>query len=447
MMTKQDMLTGSPGKSLFYFAFPIILGNLFQQFYNMVDSIIVGRFVGEQALAAVGASAALTTVFIMIAGGAGMGAGVITSQYLGAKQYSNMKTSVNTAVFTLLGASLLLSIFGLIMNRKILLALGTPENILPDALLYLQIYFLGLPFLFLYNILSSMFNALGDSKTPLRLLMFSSLLNIGLDLLFVYSFKAGVGGVAVATVFAQGTSALGGLFLLRNRLKAFSAVGKVYKYKMSMLAVMLKIAIPSTLQQSIVSIGMLLVQSVVNGFGSSVLAGYSAAIRVDNLCLVPMIGIGSALSTFTAQNLGAGQSERIKKGCRSALAMAAFFALLLFLLVTVLYRPMLSLFLSGPVSSLAYQTSISYLGFIRFFYLLIGLKIAADGVLRGAGDVLAFTLANLVNLGIRVSASHLLAPIIGVQAIWYAIPLGWAANVIISGSRCISWRWVKKKVV
>lgn len=446
-MTKETMLTGHPGKSLFYFALPMILGNLFQQFYNMVDSIIVGQFVGENALASVGASAALTTVFIMVAGGSSIGAGVVTAQYLGSKRFGDMKTSVNTAMLTLLGISILLSLFGLFMNRHILLLLGTPDNILPDALTYLQIYFLGLPFLFLYNVLSSMFNALGDSKTPLYLLIFSSLLNIVLDLLFVCTFAWGVAGVAIATVIAQGLSALAGFVLLRKRLGSFSASEPVHRYNVHMLVTMLKIAIPSTLQQSIVSIGMLLVQSVVNSFGSSVLAGYSSAIRVENLCIVPMICIGNALSTFTAQNLGADQKDRIQKGYRSSLLMVTAAALLLFVLVTLLYEPMISLFIDRTSSALAYETGASYLGFIRFFFIFIGLKMATDGVLRGAGDVVPFTLANLVNLSIRVLASYLLAPVVGVQAIWYAIPMGWIANFAISGLRYLSGRWKDKALI
>ena len=190
---KRSMLEGSPGISLFLFALPMILGNLFQQFYNMVDSIIVGRFVGEDALAAVGASYSLTNVFVMIAIGGGIGASVITSQYLGAGNFGRMKTSVYTALLTFLGVGIFLGLFGFVMNRQILVWLNTPENILDAAGTYLGIYFLGMPFLFMYNILSSMFNALGDSKTPLALLIFSSVLNVLLDLWFVLSF-----GLAVA---------------------------------------------------------------------------------------------------------------------------------------------------------------------------------------------------------------------------------------------------------
>ena len=312
------MITDHPGKALFFFALPMILGNLFQQFYNTVDSIIVGQFVGEEALAAVGASYSLTTVFIMIAIGGGIGASVITSQYLGAKYYRKMKTSVYTALISFLTLSMILSVIGLFFNRTILTALNTPENIMPDAVLYLKIYFLGLPFLFMYNILSSVFNALGNSRTPLYLLIFSSLLNIVMDLVMVKGFHMGVAGVAIATGFAQGLSAVISFCLLMKTLKHYKEEERKEEkqqiYDFSMLGNMIKVALPSMLQQSIVSIGMLLVQSVVNGFGSSVLAGYTSGMRIESICIVPMIATGNAVSTFTAQNLGAGQPERVKKG-------------------------------------------------------------------------------------------------------------------------------------
>ncbi len=288
------MLTDAPGKSLFFFALPMILGNLFQQFYTTVDSIIVGQFVGEDALAAIGASYSLTTVFIMIAIGGGIGASVITSQYLGAKLFNKMKTSVYTALISFLTVSIFLGIVGLAFSGRILQGLNTPENILSDAMLYLRIYFLGLPFLFMYNILSSIFNALGNSRTPLYLLIFSSLLNILMDLVLVRGFGFGIAGAAVATVLAQGLSAVISYAVFSLKKKGYKEKtaeetqeeGKEEKrifFDIRMLGNMVKVAIPSMLQQSIVSIGMLLVQSVVNGFGSSVLAGYTAVMRVESI--------------------------------------------------------------------------------------------------------------------------------------------------------------------
>lgn len=444
------MITAHPGKALFFFALPMILGNLFQQFYNTVDSVIVGRFVGEDALAAVGASYSLTTVFIMIAIGGGIGASVITSQYLGAECHQKMKTSVNTALISFLVLSIILSMAGLLLNRTILTVLQTPGNVLDDAVLYLNIYFLGLPFLFMYNILSSIFNALGNSKIPLYLLIFSSLLNVVMDLVMVRIFGMGVAGVAIATVFSQGLSAVLSFSLLVRTLKTYDG-GKEEEsagiYDFSMLGNMIKVAIPSMLQQSIVSIGMLLVQSVVNGFGSSVLAGYTSGMRIESICIVPMIATGNAVSTFTAQNLGAGNAERVKKGYFAGMKMVAGFALVICLVLTLFHSRIINAFLESGSGQAAFDTGNNYLSFIAFFFVFIGLKAITDGVLRGAGDVVVFTLANLVNLGIRVLFSFSMAGILGVQAVWIAVPIGWTTNYLISFIRYLSGKWSQKKLI
>ena len=474
-MKKYNMLTDKPGRSLFFFALPMILGNLFQQFYTTVDSIIVGQFVGEDALAAVGASYSLTTVFIMIAIGGGIGASVITSQYLGAGLYRKMKTSVSTALITFLVLSLVLSVIGLLGNRAILIGLNTPGNILSDAVLYLEIYFLGLPFLFMYNILSSIFNALGNSRTPLYLLIFSSLLNIGMDLVMVQTFHLGVAGVAIATVIAQGLSAVISFCLLLRLLGTYrdetntktanagegkaeadgtearkaeeTDAGKRKLYDFAMLGNMIKVAIPSMVQQSIVSIGMLLVQAVVNGFGSSVLAGYTAGMRIESICIVPMIATGNAVSTFTAQNLGAGQPERVRKGYVAGVRMVVAFAVLTCLILTVFHGPIINAFLEEGSDAAAFATGNDYLTFIAFFFVCIGMKAITDGVLRGAGDVVVFTLANLINLGIRVSFAFGFAGVIGVEAVWFAVPMGWTTNFVISFIRYLSGKWSQKKLI
>ncbi len=480
-MKKYNMLTDSPGRSLFFFALTMILGNLFQQFYSTVDSIIVGQYVGEDALAAVGASYSLTTVFIMIAIGGGIGASVVISQYLGAGLNRQMKTSVYTALLSFLGVSIVLGVVGLVFSRNILTALNTPANILEDALLYLDIYFAGLPFLFMYNILSSVFNALGNSKTPLYLLIFSSLLNIVMDLAFVRGLGLGIAGAAVATVIAQGLSAVISFCLLLRALKGYAETrtvsgaadfaeqknmgevvvaqrketlrmtdGKKERpvlFDTAMLGNMIKVAIPSMLQQSIVSIGMLLVQSVVNGFGSSVLAGYTAGTRIESVCIVPMIASGNAVSTFTAQNLGAGKPERVKKGYLAAVKMVAAFAVIICVTLTLFHGGIVGSFLEAGSEPAAFETGNAYLSFIAFFFVCIGLKAITDGVLRGSGDVVVFTLANLINLGIRVSVAFAFAPVWGVQAVWFAIPMGWTTNYLISFVRYLSGKWSRKKLI
>ncbi len=448
-MQKYDMLKDSPGKSLFFFALPIILGNLFQQFYNMADSIIVGRFVGEDALAAVGASYSLTTVFIMIAIGSGMGASVLISQFLGAKEYKKMKTSVYTALFSFLAVSIIMLAIGMIMKERFLLLLNTPANIFSDSALYLKIYFIGLPFLFMYNVLSAIFNALGKSHIPLYLLIFSSILNIALDLFMVVKLNMGVGGVAIATVIAQGFSAVISFNILIRSLRNYEVLSehKVDLYDISMLKKMVYIAIPSVLQQSIVSIGMLLVQSVVNSFGSSVLAGYSAGMRVESICIVPMIATGNAISTFTAQNLGAGQVDRVRKGYRVAYGIIIAFAIVICITISLSYTQIISAFLDPESGKEAFMVGSSYLKFMKFFFVLIGFKSITDGVLRGSGDMVIFTLANLINLGIRVFVAFRFAPSWGIQAVWYAVPMGWASNYLISFLRYLTGTWGRKKII
>ena len=444
-----DMIHGNAAKSLFFFALPMIFGNLFQQFYNMADSVIVGRFVGENALAAVGASYSLTTVFIMVAIGGGIGASVITSQYLGAEEHGKMKTSVYTALINFLILSLLLTVIGLLTSERILTFLKTPENIMDDALLYLNIYFIGLPFLFMYNILSAIFNALGKSNIPLYFLIFSSLLNVGLDLFMVCTLNLGVAGAAVATVIAQGISTVVSFFLLLRALFGYPVPTreKVSLYDADMLIRGTKIAIPSIIQQSIVSIGMLLVQSVVNSFGSSVLAGYSAGMRIESICIVPMIATGNAVSTFTAQNLGAGQKDRVKEGYRTGILMVVVFAVIICAILQIFHEAVISAFLDAGSGPEAFATGTAYVSFIGWFFCLIGFKAATDGVLRGAGDVVVYMAANLLNLTIRVFVANYFAPVWGVAAVWYAVPMGWAANFMISWLWYKTGHWSKKKVI
>lgn len=447
MKTKSSLITQAPGRALLFFALPMIIGNLFQQFYNMADSIIVGNLVGEDALAAVGASYSFTTVFIMIAIGGGIGASVLTSQYLGAEKYSEMKSSVYTFLVTFLVLSTVLAIFGLAVNPVVLRLLKTPGNIMEDAVLYLQIYFLGLPFMFMYNILSSDFNALGKSRIPLALLIFSSLLNIVLDLWMVGGLKLGVAGAAIATVIAQGISVIISFLLLMRILKSYPEDGRVTLFRMDMFLTGTKIAIPSIIQQSIVSIGMLLTQSAVNQFGSSALAGFSAGSRLESLCIVPMIATGNAVSTFTAQNLGAGRADRVRQGYRTAYLIILGFGAVLLLISQLFYGPIVSAFVDAEGSPVAFQTGTSYFRFVGIFFSFLGLKAITDGVLRGAGDVKVYMLANLVNLSIRVAVAQLGSPVWGIEMIWYAVPMGWFTNYLISFLWYRTGNWKKHLLV
>lgn len=406
--------------------------------------MVVGRFVSEHALAAVGASYSLTNVFISIAIGGGVGASVLTSRYFGSREYRKMKTSVTTAMLSFLVVSLILGGTGLFFGQEIMELLNTPENILEQATEYLNIYFLGLPFLFMYNILSAMFNALGRSKIPLYLLIFSSVFNIVLDVVFVREFHMGVAGVAWATLIAQGISAVVAFLLFVREMKQYQGEKGDTRFDKEEFSRMSRIALPSILQQSTVSIGMMLVQSVVNSFGAEMLAGFSAAMRIESICIVPMAAMGNVMSSFTAQNLGAGKQERVVKGYHTGYGIVFGFGMILCVILEFFYQPLIGMFLGEEGTALAMSTGTDYLRFIGWFFTFIGLKMITDGLLRGAGDMKMFTVANLVNLSIRVIMAVTLAPVFGIAMVWYAVPVGWAANYVISFLEYRTGKWRKK---
>lgn len=424
-MKEDYLISDNPLKAILVFSLPMMIGNFFQQFYTMADSMIVGRFIGEEALAAVGASYALTTVFISIAIGGGAGASVLTSQAFGAGNGAAVKESISVSLISFLILSLVLGILGIIFTPKIINALNTPANIRSDAIAYLRIYLLGLPFLFMYNILSSIFNALGKSRIPLYLLIFSSILNILLDVIAVTALDMGVSGAAWATLIAQAVSAAISFHLLLRTLRRID--GKISRmFSFQTLRSMSAIALPSILQQSVIAFGMMLVQGVVNGFGSEVLAGYSAAIRVDSIATVPTGAIGNALSSYTAQNIGARKEERIIKGYHLSYFLIIFFSALICLILQLFNEKIIGLFLGSDGSLEAYATGIAYLRYLSWFYPILGFAFITGGVLRGAGTMKLFTIASISNLTLRVLGAVLLASRYGASIIWEVVPAGWA---------------------
>ncbi len=442
-MTKDYLITKKPLYALTLFALPMILGNFFQQLYTIVDSAIVGKFVGQDALAAVGASYALTNIFICIAIGGGIGASVLVSRYFGNGKLSEMKKSAFTAFIAFFILSIVLAAVGYFCARVFMIALKTPQEALDMAVEYLKIYFLGLPFLFMYNVVSAMFNALGKSTVPLVFLICSSVANMILDYVFVVYCNLGVAGVAWATIIAQGVSAVLSFAIFLVVLKKYD--GKADKiFDLVELKRMTHISLPSIFQQSTVSIGMLLVQSVINGFGAEALAGFSAAMRIESLCVVPFAAIGNAVSAYSAQNLGAGQVERVKKGYFAANILVGIFSILICLFLELGNGFLISLFLEGEETQIALETGCGYLRFMGWFFVLIGIKMAVDGLLRGAGDMLFFTIANLVNLAIRVVMAVSLAPTFGIEWVWIAVPIGWLANFVISFIQYLRKKWMKK---
>lgn len=424
------LITDAPLRALTIFALPMILGSFFQQVYNMADSIIVGQYVGSAALAAVGACAALTNVFICIALGGGVGAGVLVSRAFGARNYERMKTIVSTSLISFLVLSILLGGLGFVLSRPMMRLLQTPADILDTATLYLRVYFLGFPFLFMYNILSNMFTSIGESRIPLALLIFSSVLNIFMDLWMVASLGMGVFGAALATLISQGISAVFSLFIFLRRMRRYP--GRFTWFDQQALRSMLEIAIPSVLQQSTVSIGMMIVQAVVNPFGTQALAGYSATMRVENVFSLMFVSIGNAVSPYVSQNLGAKKTDRIRKGYRAALLLDVCFAVLAFGVIETLHTQISALFLGKDGTALAYEVSAGYMKWLGYFFIFMGIKMATDGVLRGLGIMKPFLIANMVNLAIRMSVALIFAPRYGIAFVWLAVPAGWLANFLIS---------------
>ena len=430
MAKDEYLVTDEPLKALTLFAMPMILGSFFQQVYNMADSIIVGQFVGSSGLAAVGACAALTNVFICIALGAGVGAGVFVSRYFGARDYGKMKTIVSTSLISFLILSLILGGFGFCFSHPMMSLLQTPDDILEEAVLYLRVYFVGFPFLFMYNILSTMFNSIGESKIPLGLLIFSSVLNIIMDLWMVAGLGLGVFGAALATLIAQGISAVFSFLIFFYRMRQYKSPFQWFDGQE--LQLMLRIAVPSVLQQSTVSIGMMIVQAVVNPFGTQALAGYAATMRVENVFSLIFVSIGNAVSPYVSQNLGAKKINRIRKGYHAALLLDLCFAILAFAVIETMHTQISSLFLGKDGTAFAYQVSGDYMRWIGFFFIFMGIKMATDGVLRGLGIMRPFLIANMVNLAIRLSVALIFAPRFGIAFVWLAVPAGWFANFLIS---------------
>ncbi len=436
---KGSMVNGNPTKALIGFTLPMVAGNLFQQFYNIMDSIIVGNVEGEKALAAVGASTAITMLFVMVAMGTGIGCSVVISQLFGAKQLEKMKTAISTALLSILGFSIFLSVVGIVINRGVMRLMGTPKDVL-------QIYFFGFAFLFLYNAFSAIFNALGDSRKPLLFLMFSSLLNIGLDLYFVAGLHMGVAGVAWATLIAQGISALLSFYFLMVKLRKIKT-SKFARFDGELLKNMIKVAIPTIIQQSIVSVGMLLIQSAVNRFGSSFLAGYTAATKIDNIAIVPMVAVGNAASTYVAQNMGAKKPGRVGKGYRICLVMAAGIGLTIALLLHFTGDSFIGLFLDTNSSAEAISIGADYLSTVSMFYFVMGLMNVSGGVLRGAADMGWFLSCSLCNLMTRVALTYAFADITHGMIIMWANPAGWSIGLFIAVFRYFQGGWKKKEII
>lgn len=431
----KDLTVGKPESVLWKFCLPLFASIIFQQLYNIADSLVAGKFIGENALAAVGNSYEITLIFIAFAFGCNIGCSVIVSQFFGAKDYKNMKTSVYTAMIStaVLCAVLcaVLMLFGVLFCGNLLKLIKTPSAILNDSKLYLDIYIYGLPFMFFYNMATGIFSALGDSKTPFIFLVVSSVTNIFVDIIFVKAFNMGIAGVAWATFICQGISAVLAVIVVFLRLSKIKVLQRCPVFSFIILVKLLKIAIPSILQQSFISIGNIIIQSVINEFGAGTIAGYSAAVKLNNLVITSFTTLANGISNFTAQNLGAGKSERIRDGFKAGLKMVWIISIPLVLLYFFAGKQLLYLFLDNPTNT-AIHTGIMFLCILSPFYFVVSTKLVADGILRGAGLMSRFMITTFTDLILRVVLAIILSKQFGSTGIWCAWPIGWSIATTLS---------------
>lgn len=432
-----DLTKGNPNRVLFSFALPLFASVVFQQIYNLADSLVAGRFLGEDALAAVGDSYEITLIYLAFAVGCNIGASVVVAKLFGAGQIKDLKTAVWTTFISCTVLCLLLTVLGGFFGERLLLVINTPQSILADASLYLNIYTCGLIFLFLYNISTGIFTALGDSKTPFVFLAISSVSNIFLDIVFVKWVFKGVAGVAWATFLCQGVSCILAIIFLMRRLAAMKCSGKPEIFSFSMLKSLAYIAIPSILQQSFISVGNILIQGLINQFDVAVIAGYSAAVKYNNFAITSFTTLGNAASNFTAQNLGAKKYTRVDKGFFAGLKLVLCIALPFFLIYFFFGEPLVRLFIDNP-STLSLSTGRQFLLIVAPFYFVISIKLISDGILRGSGVMKLFMISTPADLVIRVGLSFLLARPFGAVGIWCSWPVGWLTSFMMSLIFCRS---------
>ena len=421
----RDLTVGNPGAVLRRFCLPLFGSVIFQQLYNIADSLVAGKFIGESALAAVGNSYEITLLFIAFAFGCNIGCSVVVSQLFGGRAYGEMKTAVTTTLIAAGALCLALMAGGLLGSRALLELIRTPEEVMEASRLYLDIYLWGLPFLFFYNIATGIFSALGDSRTPFLFLALSSTANILIDILFVKGFSMGISGVAWATFLCQGASCILSLALVLKRLRDIRTETKVLAFSWSLLGKIAVVAIPSILQQSFISVGNMLIQGRINSFGVSVAAGYSAAVKLNNLVITSFTTIGNGISNFAAQNLGAARFGRIREGFRAGWRLVWCLCVPFCIAYVAFGRYLLLLFMDRS-SQTALQTGREFLWILSPFYFVVSVKLVADGILRGTSAMGQFMVATFTDLILRVVLSFLLSGWTGsALGIWCSWPVGW----------------------
>lgn len=429
----KDMTKGSVVPILLKFSLPLLVSVIFQQMYSIADSVIAGRCINKDALSAIGASYPITMIFLAVGTGMNIGCSVVISTLFGAKNYKQMKTAVYTSLISTAGLAAILTAAGYFTSGLFLRFLGTDKSIFADSQIYLNIYVFGLLFLFVYNICTGIFTAFGDGNTPLYFLIGSSLGNIALDLLFVAVLKMGVAGTAWATFICQGICSVLALVVLVRRIAKIPS-RRFHYFSWKTLGKIASMSIPSILQQSFVSVGQLFIQSLVNSCGTDVVAGYASAIKLNTFAVLSFSAVGNSVSTFTAQNIGAGEYKRVRKGFRVGAMLCAGIAVVFTLVYVIFSNGLIYLFMDkthGDTEAAA-EAGRHFMTVVAPFYAAVALKLTGDAILRGGRRVGAFMVTTFSDLILRVVFAFILKPRYGAAGIWLSWPVGWVISGMIS---------------
>lgn len=445
MKGTQDLTQGPVGRQIIRFALPMLIGNLFQQLYNVVDSIIVGNVLGKEALAAVGSGFPILFSVISFFIGTASGFTIVTAQYYGAKKLDALPRLADTMYIFLLVSSIVVSAIGLLFTDAIFRLMDIPEEIIPQATEYLRIIFGGIILFFGFNGTSAILRGLGDSKTPLYFLIVSTLFNILFDYLFVMVLDMGVAGAAWATLISQGGAFITGIIYLNRTHPIIQLRWRKYIFDKALFYKSVRIGLPGGFQQTFVAIGFLALFRIVNSFGTNVVAAYTVAIRINQLVSLPAMNFGSALSTFTGQNLGAGKSQRVKQGLRTTLFISSLFAVAVSLFVIIYRHTLIGIFVQDEA---VIRLGAEYLSIASIFYVIFSAMFVYMGVMRGAGDTIFTMLVSLLSLWvIRIPLAYILSSWIGVTGIWWSIPVGWTMGMLASLIYYNTGRWKRHVVI
>ena len=445
-MTK-DMTKGSPMKLILGFSIPLFFGFLFQQFYSLVDTVIVGRFLGTENLAAVGATGSINFLIIGFCMGVCSGFSIPVSHKFGAGDDTGLRKVVANCVWLASGFAVVLTVVTAMLARQILVWMKTPENIIDRSYSYIWVIFLGIPVTFLYNMTSGVIRALGDSKTPVIFLVMSSFLNVGLDLFLITVCGLGVAGAAYATVLSQLLSAVICIVYLVKKRRLLGLSGMGLKPDRHFVLLIMKTGFPAAFQSCMISLGGMSVQRLVNSYGASVMAAYVAANRIDSMAIQIIVSIGTALSVFTGQNMGQDNFGRIHEGLKKTLGMMLAASSMMAVLVFAFRRELMGIFLDPSESAQAVGIGAVYLSVIGAAYLIAGVMQSYQNVIRGAGDVNTCMVAGLTELAGRIVFAYLLSSVIGVTGIWIATPLSWGCGCVIPVVRYYGGKWKTKKLI